>query len=372
MNFKYVTALVLIAILPLGLFAQTAGIVEFSSGTVSFARNGKVTKTLKIGEKILFNDTLTTGSNGQITLALDKASGFSGKITMKSKTSFTIKLESLNKTSTTQLNMAAGSVGLKLTKLSGSSQLQVKTESAVMGVRGTTFEVVTSPQGNVLVSCTEGKVECTLGESTSEDDFFAEESEAQESAFAVPGVAIATVADGDEYTEDTARKFKKIDFDIKLSDKLVERWNTEEITVFRTNAPRAMAYFAKRYASGLKDFNSLYDILKKDAVVAKWIKDAEKGIKPNLQAAMSEKKAVDPYFFKLQKIMFFFEIDYLRLVQIQSYITGTANENADIGQSLKAGAFIKKMAEDGDALAEKLAFLKYAVKLYQDHSLMNL
>ncbi len=46
-------------------FGQTAGVVEFMKGTVSIARDGKVTKKIGIGDKILFNDSISTSAKSE-------------------------------------------------------------------------------------------------------------------------------------------------------------------------------------------------------------------------------------------------------------------------------------------------------------------
>lgn len=50
--------------------------------------------------------------------------------------------------------MMAGSMAYKVQKLASSDTLDVQTASAAMGVRGTEFQVVYSPEGEFLSSAT--------------------------------------------------------------------------------------------------------------------------------------------------------------------------------------------------------------------------
>jgi ferric-dicitrate binding protein FerR (iron transport regulator) len=62
------------------------------------------------------------------------------------------------------VELLAGRLNFQIDKMAGSSGFEVRTQAAVMGVRGTTFSVITAPQGEILVTTREGRVEVSDSE----------------------------------------------------------------------------------------------------------------------------------------------------------------------------------------------------------------
>jgi hypothetical protein len=144
--------------------AAADGEIVFLDGDVTVTRNGKEydASSLYIGFEVGNYDFIQTGSNGQAELILRTETGQEVSVTVSSDSSFYIELSKLKSgKESTSLEIVTGSLAVKVDTLASNAEVQARTRTTVMGVRGTNFKVDTTPNEDLLITCDEGKVSCT-------------------------------------------------------------------------------------------------------------------------------------------------------------------------------------------------------------------
>jgi len=136
------------------------GRINFLMGAVTITRDGVALPpaSVIIGCAIENGDQIKTSKDGSVELAIDKSTGSSAVIKIQANTSMIVETSTDNAVQSNSLFLLAGSLNLKVDKLSTNSRFQVQAGSAVMGVRGTEFEVGTAEDGELLLFTSEGSV----------------------------------------------------------------------------------------------------------------------------------------------------------------------------------------------------------------------
>lgn len=136
--------------------ASGRAVVRIADGTVSYAEQGGEWKPLKAGQALAPGTTVKTGVDGRAVLDL----GSNGP-DVQLFDSTTLGLDRLNIESTgtealieTQLNLTSGTIKGTVRKLSAASKYEVKTPNAVIGVRGTKYQI----SANGVVHVIEGSM----------------------------------------------------------------------------------------------------------------------------------------------------------------------------------------------------------------------
>lgn len=127
----------------LNIFGATVGKVIFTKGTVKIN-----SKTIKKGHKLKANDTISTGKKSLAVIKLND------KSTIKLDKNSQIKVTSIvDKLKPTKVQLSIGSAFFNVLKKkqvdrTKPAKFQVRTKSAAMGVRGTTFFVSAQGKAN--------------------------------------------------------------------------------------------------------------------------------------------------------------------------------------------------------------------------------
>lgn len=325
-------------------WAQEIGFVKYIEGSVTITRNGEFLSgsSVGVGQSIENYDLIETDSDGYILIETEKSSGISAEISVNNSSSFYVEYSDLGSGNTRGgMDLLSGTVSLTVSKLSGKSSVDVRTESAVMGVRGTEFTVATAGEGDLLVTCEEGSVECA--------------SESGETVYAKPGQAAEKTAD------DLIRSIPVSVSDLKTFRK---NWIAKRVAAFRANAGRATVDYAKRYIRLKKEFNKAYsNLMEQKDVIARWKNEEQKGQRTGKIQAMRDKKKLMKYLFTLRKTAFLLERVYFRLLELNEYYEQGHGRHAR-WNGYTAAKFWREFKNDRDGLAKKMAKFKYILKLY--------
>lgn len=321
-----------------GLFGE----IEYVEGDVTLSRGGKSLGDLNIGDEVRVDDFIKTGPDGTAVIAMNRATGMRGTLAVKSRSAVYVRMTQDSAGSKTTLELVAGQIGSKVAKLSGSPTLQVKTDTAAMGVRGTEFGVSTSVSGNMVIFCTEGAVETTDGDSTMQ----------------VPA--------GKAVEKRPGERLRLLPVAVSSPEEFAKRWIADEIEAFRANPARVVAFYEKRYTDLSSRFVAALDDLQKKAALRKWIEEDKSGtrINPRSSDTLREKKELIQSFVELRKILFLFERIYYRLDEAADLAAGTPGERSEIRPGLTVGAFLKQFRDERERLAKMMAFFRYAERLY--------
>ena len=150
-----------------GVSAAPVATLVSLEGDVTVSRSGLVIPSEKVAEGFLLEafDTVSTGTTGRADVRL-AGLGLSGVVRLDADTSLYLELTSSKKEQTAGVELLNGSVTVKLSAVVGASTLEVRTEVGVFGGTGPSFRVVGSPVGDVLVTCSSGKVVCRVDNRT--------------------------------------------------------------------------------------------------------------------------------------------------------------------------------------------------------------
>jgi hypothetical protein len=347
--------LVTIAIAAAALSPRKVGGIDYAEGVVSIARGGKSISSPNIGDPILSGDLIKTQRDGVLIIAMDAASGMSGKITVRPRSTLYINMDTVKGESHTQIQMLTGAISSKVSKITGSPTVTVTTSSAVMSVRGTEYEVVVSinaddasaeAQQATLIVCTESKVSVSDGQGE----------------VLVPAGKVVEKRPGE--------RLRFLPVALSSIKGFGQTWMTDEIEAFKANAPKALANYAKRYEDLSAKFAAAYDPFQKSPTIKKWAEEDRAGaaINPLDPLVLREKKEVVAYLLQIKKVLFMFERVYYRVDEISDAISGTGDERREIRPGQTVGNFLETVRDERDKLAAQVARYRYIEDLYRQRS----
>jgi hypothetical protein len=333
---------VLICLLSAGVLAagDQVGEISYMVASATITRAGKTIKA-DFGTVVENYDSITTTGKGLVEVTLFPESGINGTIKVQPNSTLYIEMSSLQGAKKSSVELLSGSVSTSIKKLSPQSKFQVRSQGSVMGVRGTQFDVAAAAAGDILVTCSEGRVSC--------------ENEEGGSLFAEPGTAVEITAEGLFH-----------DIPVRTSDleKFKQNWNTEKLDVFKTNANRAISDYARRYIDMKIRFDQAYrSLLSQKSVLDKWYREDARGQTGSTMDVMKEKTALAAPLLNIRKAAFLFEPVYYRLLELaelhkQGYGKGS------IGNNMTSEQFFRRLANESVELRERMANIRYIQKLY--------
>jgi len=325
-GFALIALFSLLPLLSLVANSGTLGIIEYLEGSLSLLRNGEALDA-DMGDSLRNQDLIRTGNDGFVVIKLDPASGMSGTLTVRPKTSCALSTVIERGSPATEAQTFAGSVAVKVKRISGDPSLRIRTGSAVMGVRGTEFQVQVSPNSGILVSCNEGRVECQ-----------AEVNGRLDSVDAIPGQAV-------EYRE--GERFKRIPVAVSSLEAFRERWGTEEIEAFKASALTVLDQYARTYERYKADYIKASEALLALPAVQTWVQEDKQGVVPHERAVsvMGQKSTIAPRLMAVRRVLFFFEPAYYRLEQVREYL-GPQHNSHQLSTGKTVRAFFLEMDRD--------------------------
>ncbi len=323
-------------------FAESAeGVISYLEGTVDVYRDGKILdwELVDIGFTVKEYDLIETGDDGVVELDVTMPSGTNAGITVQPNTSFYFEMgKNSGGASRTSFKMLTGSMAYKVQKLTGGDSLNVQTASAAMGVRGTEFQVVYSPEGGVLVLCSEGKVEVA-------------DRQGQQ-RYSKPGSVVEKVPE----KEITA-------FAVDPSDLGMYRsyWVSARDEVFKAGADTFIKGFARQYLQYKPKFESAYsELLKVKTALEKY---GSRDIHDQMGEFIRIKSKVSPAVVGMRSILPVYEMVYYRLKVLEKYHDQGLGQGV-IKSGLTTKQFFNTFKKRKSVAERQLADVRYMFKLY--------
>jgi hypothetical protein len=337
-----IAALLAAAALPLGAL-DVVGKITYLEGRVEIVRDGETlaASLVKEGLEVANFDLLKTGSDGQAELRITSAAAPATTITVSPRTQFSVEIGKTGFKKQTTIDLVAGSVAMKCAKLTGSQGLGVQTETAVMGVRGTSFAVTAPASGDILVTCDEGEVECT--------------DEKGETLLAAAGQAIEKRA---------GKRLARLAVAAAALGQYRRDWQDARASELKTNALGATVFFAIRYRLAVRQFNDDFAVLEKARdVISTWESEDRAGRIGSWIALIREKPKVEAALPRLWKIQFVLERVCARLAVLKDYYE-EGYGRGDLGSGESALQFFQSFERDRPELERKMAWVRKVVRLY--------
>jgi hypothetical protein len=338
----FVLAIALLAGLPAAAQVEIGSIAYLEEG-VEIDRNRETIPSwdVYIGMGVENYDLLRTDDTGYAEVELDGPRSAPSIVKISPNTSFYFEMNKIGRDDTTTIGLITGSLSVKVAKLSGRQSVEVATESALMGVRGTDFGVTLSPGGEILVTAEEGRVSCI-------DD-------SGQELFAEPGLVVE---------KRPGELFREIPVTVSDLETFRREWYADRLEVFKANALRAIKFYAGRYLLLKSRFDSAYgDLQGNTQILGKWYAEDRRGQIGGRMESMREKKELIGELLELRKILYIFERVYFRLIELEGYYR-EGYGRGQIEPGLSSAAFFNRFDREKQELGEKMAELRYITKLY--------
>jgi hypothetical protein len=337
-----VLTLALSAVVPTGAQAEIGSIAYLEEG-VEIDRDSDTIPAwdVYIGMGVENYDLMRTDDTGYAEVELDGPRSAPSLVRISPNTSFYFEMNKIGRDETTTIGLITGSLSVKVAKLSGRQNVEVATESALMGVRGTDFDVTLSPGGDILVTAEEGRVSCI-------DD-------SGQELFAEPGKVVE---------KRPGELFRDVPVAVSDLETFRREWYTDRLEVFKADALRAIKFYADRYRRLKTRFDSTYEELQDNRqVLRKWYEEDRQGRIGGRMDSIREKKALIGELLELRKILYLFERTYFRLIELEEYYR-QGYGRGQIEPGLSSAAFFNRFNQDRQELGDRMAELRYITKLY--------
>ncbi|MCX7787327.1 MAG: FecR family protein [Spirochaetes bacterium] len=316
-------------------------------GEVSYIQQGATlvrdTKTLPLdfSSPIENYDLVRTNSSGLVEIQFYEGLGIQGSLLIKPASSLYIDLSLLSDGGKARIELLSGTVTQKAIKLAGKSSFEVRAGNVSMGVRGTTFEVATVPDGSILISCAEGQVRCETEDGTT--------------LFAEPGSAVESTPE---------RGFRNIPIMFQDLETFRRNWHSERVEAFRANAHRALRNFANRYLEMKGKFDDAYkSLMARYEILEKWVREDRTNRIGAMSEVLREKRSIAGPLLNLRKKSFLFEKVYYRLVELREYYK-QGMIRGDLGNGMTAEQFFRRFDNEAVDLEEKMNVFRQTLKLF--------
>ncbi len=317
-----------------------AGTIVYLEGDVDVYRDGEIIdrSIVDIGFPVEIYDIIETKSDSMAEISMTDHYGGDSRIIVKPGTVFAVEYTEKAGSRQNLLQMMKGSIGARIKRLAGTEGFMLKTGSAVMGVRGTSFDVLESPEGGILVTCDEGKVSCR--------DIDGNE------VIARPGSAVENVAEKDISVLNVAVE------DIELYQQF---WMKTRQEVFRNGAEVFIKSYVNQYMEALPRFLEAYRELTSERGTLEKYGIESKGF--SLGDLINAKTAATPSVVKMRGTLPLFEMVYFRLQELKGYHDqGLGYGRLESG--LTTEDFFRDFSKQSAGMNLFLSDTRYLLKLY--------
>ena len=322
------------------------GSIDYIRGNLALVRNGEAQADPGPGDPVYSGDLLRTDRSSTASIAMDPSSGFSGSFIISPGSVLYLDRAMAQDQPKTKLNLMAGSVSAKISKIAGSPGLDVATGSSDFGVRGTEFQVALSLNATLLALCIEGKVAVKGGGSVS----------------ALPA--------GQAVRQDSDGVFSSIGVDPSSIRDLRDRWMEGEGAAFRNAPLKALSIFEGIYSEHDKEIIDESRKLALDPIFRKWLQQHRLGVVPDAMnpQVLREKKDIAPKLISLAKRLAIFERVYWRLGAMVDIVRNGDFSRREIRKGLLVSQFVAIYDKEGPELEKAIFLYRAALGLYLERS----
>ncbi len=321
---------------------DVVGEIVYIEGYVDIYRDGELLdwRDVDMGTSIQEYDLVETGDDGIVEIEVNAPVRGGTKVTVSEDTAFYFNVSTVNGKKQTAFEMLTGSLALKVQRLAGNESVAVKTESAAMGVRGTEFDITTSKEGAVLVTCVEGKVLC---EDTDGGESYAEKG---------------SIVQQNPDSGVKAYNVSPQDIDLYKS-----YWQKTRDEIFRSAAPMFIKTYGQRYLEYLPKFEEAYEELLVQAGTLK--KYGKNAASYSLGTLLQVKGTVSAAVFRMRSIIMMFEHVFYRLQDLaEPHSAGIGRCN--ITRRITSTELFSDFESTKAQIKRKMGAVRYLFKLYVD------
>ncbi len=323
--------------------AEPLGRIAYIEGIVDLQRDGEIIELWEsdIGMDIYNYDFIETGYDGFIEIEVISHKVRGTTIKVDNDTAFYFDSAKMGGESKTNINMMSGSLAFKVQKLTGNEELNVRTESVAMGVRGTEFNIQRAPEGSILVTCVEGKVSC-------KDDRSNER-------YSMPGSVVE---------KRSGSSLSRVDIDVGDENLYGMYWMNKREEIFRSGAETFVKGYSAQYNNYLPRFLEAYDnLLAVKSQLETYGIEENQGSGAFSSTMIKVKADTSDEMMMMRSILPLFEHSFYAVLVLEEYYKQGIGKTV-IDKNYTSEDFFKDFARRKLEIKKKLADVRYCIKLY--------
>ena len=313
----------------------------------AFSRDGEYLnrKLIEIGLEIAEFDTVETESDGYIEIEMDAPSAGS---TVKVRPDTSFYFEGTPRESSrfqTTFQLLRGSLGLKVGRLASGEDYRVQTDTAVMAVRGTEFNVDMATDRSVLISVPEGRVESKTETGT---------------VTAQPGTVAAL--------DSSSSTLEAVAVDAEDIELYREYWSELRLEALKINAGLSVQQYARQWERQLPRLEAAMDELASHKrIFEKWYKIAAGELSvPSRGDAIRDKQALSRGMLELRASLPVAERTFETLKGLEDAVNqGFVQNRLPVGSYQNAAAFYRAFQSDKRNMSQMLSTARRMVRVYR-------
>jgi len=345
---RVMTVVLMAVVLAGSVSAQVIGMIDYIEGSVQLTRNGRPVPRADIGTPIENLDVLRTSADGIVSIVFDRRTGITGTVRIVPSSTAVLRLEQLSGRPSNQVELMTGSVHMKINRLAGSAAgIQVKTPSAVLGVRGTEFAVI-SFNSSALVACKEGEVFITSAQNI------------RSGVSSVPGTMVQVFQSG---ALDSGR-FPEGDFYANWEN-IQNRWKNLKVDIFVEDPMPLLNMMSRQWSQRSPEIDASLQRLKANRTLQTWLADTSSS--PEASGGMTqwvrERPLVMTDLISARPHLVLGMMTWFRINELLPYIPEAArNQRLANGQTL--AAFLRDFQAAESRMMEAFNLFLAAEKQY--------
>ena len=323
--------------------AEPLGRIAYIEGIVDLQRDGEIIELWDsdIGLEVYNYDLIETGYDGFIEVEITSHKTRGTLIKVENDTAFYFDSAKIGGAAKTNITMMSGSLAIKVQKLTGNEELKVRTESAIMGVRGTEFSVQRAPEGSVLVTCVEGKVAC-------EDDRKMER-------YAMPGSVVE---------KRPGSSLSRVDIEVGDENLYGMYWTGKREEIFRSGAETFIKAYSTQYNNYLPRFLEAYDnLLAVKSQLETYGLEENQGAMGFSSKMITVKAETSDEMIMMRSILPLFEHSFYAVQVLEGYHKQGIGRTV-IEKNYTSDDFFNDFSRRKLEIKNKLADVRYCIKLY--------
>jgi len=327
---------ILLLLIPLSLFADdTTGEIVFLEGTVDVSRQGEFLDYYDVdyGLQIAEEDIISTGLDGYVEIEL-AAPNAGTVLKVNPDTTFYFSTSGTQ----TDMRLLSGSLALKVGKLTSGETLNVQTETAVMGVRGTEFTVNIGADTELLVTCVEGKVSC---------------SSSTRETFAEPG----TVSMWSQTSD-----FKEENVPVSEIDEFTKKWQQLRVEALMVNGLKSAEYYSRQLATYQPRLEQAINSIDESTIMG-YARKMEQGQELSRTQAVRDKMSLSRGVLAIRSNLVMYEQIFFTLNQLNKYYNQGMIEGR-FSDGTNSSQFFRQFERNARANMTMIAKAHYYMRVY--------
>lgn len=323
------------------LWAEVSAVIVDMGGEVMVSRRGVFLDPADIGPgtELSLHDILQTGADGYAEISIDSPVSPELIVNVMNETTLFLEHTLKKQNPETSLILHRGGVQSKVSALVQGAAFYVKTNSSVMGVRGTSFSVRTAADSSILVSCRDGKVVCT----TNDEDSY--------------------IQPGSVYETDSNGQYRLVKISPSEINSYTGDWTDARLDNLLVNGTVSLEHYANLYLQTAPGFlESWSELSSKQSLFRKWEGIIEEGRTMSMGEATMDKITLSNGIIRLRSRLPLMEHIYYTLYDLTRIMDESGTGSIELSDTAERTLLIYHKRQE--EFLEKLTQARYYYRIF--------